>query len=178
MPRGEVSETTVQPRAPKPLPKKAMDMRRRMSHWVSTMLQSIMLMARAMPRMMGGLAGEGERAAGAEEGIGGDAAEDSADGAAEGGQGCGEAYLGDGHVTGLAEVLREPGDEKPGEGVDAELADVDSDQHAVAEEAGDGLPGDLVGGVGGGADDAEAASVLDGGDLSGVDVRVGFGRRG
>src|ERR1700682_743278 len=53
IPLGEVSETTVHPSAPKPLPKKANDIRTMICHCLSTTLQSIIVMASAIPTTIG-----------------------------------------------------------------------------------------------------------------------------
>src|SRR6185312_11353040 len=89
----------------------------------------------------GELAGEGEGVAAAEESVGPEAAEDSTDGAAEGGQCDREASLEDRHVTRLHEVDGKPCDEEIGEGRDAELADVNSYEHSLLEQLRDARPG-------------------------------------
>jgi hypothetical protein len=112
------------------------------------------------------LAGEGEGVSAAEEDVGTEAAEDSADGSAKCGKGDGEASLEDRHVAGLNEVDGEPGDEEVGEGGDAELSDVDADEHSLLEELADAFPceGACWFGCGGTADVVdiyEAAAAFD-----------------
>jgi len=79
------------------------------------------------------------------------------------------------HVAGLRKVQRKPGEKEPGQGIDAVLADVDADQHAIAEEHFDGGPGERVlSGAGGSVCIDQAAAALDGFDLGRRDARMVF----
>src|SRR5574338_93768 len=98
----------------------------------------------------GGLAGNGQGVAALGEAVGQPAAGEAAQEARDGRQGGHEAGLEDGHASLLDQVDREPGEEEVGEGGDAVLADIDAQQHAVAQQFLDARPGmDLLGLVGG-----------------------------
>ena len=123
----------------------------------------------------GQLAREAERVAACAAAVGDDAAENAADAAAQARHGRGKADLEDRHVARLREVKRKPGEKKPGERGDAVLADVNADQHAIAEKLLHRGPGERVllhACCGVGID--QAAAALDGFDLRLRNARMLF----
>ena len=76
--------------------------------------------------------------------VGEHAAEDSAEASAKTRHRSGKSHLQDRHVTRLCQVDGKPCEEEPGQRGDAVLADVDADQHAMAQQHLDRGPGECV----------------------------------
>ena len=135
MPLGEVSEMTVQPSAPMPLPKNESDMKSSMTLCAVSIVAGDDGHGERHARHDGQLAREAERMAAVEELVADDAAQNAAEAAAEAGHRGGQPHLDHRHVARLGQIERKPGEKEPGEGGDAVLADVDAHQHAMAQAA-------------------------------------------
>ena len=131
---GEVSAITVQPSAPKPLPKNASDMS---DHHQRLRVGVVAGDHRDREQHPGDdwrLAREGQRVAAPQQRVGADAAEHSADWSRTAPAAQPRSRLQNRHVPRLDQIDGKPGDEEVGQRVDAELADVDSHQHALAQQ--------------------------------------------
>ena len=103
-----------------------------------------MVIESAMPAMMGSLRAKLSEWPRLQKPVGDDAAENAAEASAKSRHGGRKADLEHRHVARLRKVERKPCEKEPGERGDAVLADVDADQHAIAQQHFDRGPGERV----------------------------------